>query len=169
MHAKQGSDTARMKLLGCALVFLCASMGNAQIQAPTEKKTALPMPTKETGNRMREGNTSSPARPVGARALKCELLDWKNEAPSPVLTVACPPEGVYAPLRIYFGFSWERLEEVPSNAGNIVAAPKTLTRVDFRQTEALIWLKVSENGERKLREQWVRFTSITKIGVSSEP
>ena len=169
MHAKLGSNTARMILLGCALVFLYASLGHAQIQGPTEKQAALPMPTKETGNHLRERNTSSPARSVGARALKCKLVDWKNEAPNPVLTFACPPESVYAPLRIYFVFSWERSEEMPINAGNIVAAPKSLTRVDFRQTEAMIWLKVSENGEKKLRDQWVRFTSITKIGVSFEP
>jgi hypothetical protein len=143
-------------------------LGSAQVQSPDGKKAALPMPTTNATIRTQEAGPPPPIHPADKSALKCELVEWVNEAPKPILTIACPPQDVYAPLRIYFGFSWERAEEVPPNAGQILVTPKTLTRVHFSSNQALIWLKVSEKGE-KPREQWVQFTAITRIGISSGP
>jgi hypothetical protein len=97
-------------------------------------------------------------------------VEWNDAPPKPTLTVVCPPEEVFAPLRLYLGLSWEQPEKhVADGAETIVAVPKSAVRVRFTPTEAQVRLRVFRSGGKKPQETWVRFDEICKIGFAVEP
>src|SRR3989442_3963268 len=44
-------------------------------------------------------------KPIDLPDIQCSVADWKNTAPKPVLTLLCPPQEVFAPLRVYLKLS----------------------------------------------------------------
>ena len=48
--------------------------------------------------------------------IKCSVVEWNNALPKPALTLLCPPEEIFAPLRVCIKLSWLKPEDVPNNA-----------------------------------------------------
>lgn len=117
----------------------------------------------------RDPARATPPSLATAGELKCAVVEWKADQPKPALTVACPPEDVFAPLRLYLGLSWEQAEERDPRAAMVVALPKTPVRVRFTPAEAQVRLKVLGPDGKKPREAWIPFGEITRIGFATEP
>lgn len=104
----------------------------------------------------RKGHSSADA-PV---EVKCAVVAWNVAPPKPVLTLVCPPEEVFAPLRVYFKLSWAASGDIPSNYLNILAAPKALTKLHWTRTELHVWLPIKGEGGGKVETKWVIFTEV---------
>ncbi|MCI0420965.1 MAG: hypothetical protein L0312_17325 [Acidobacteria bacterium] len=108
-----------------------------------------------------------PTKPADTR---CSVVDWKISSTTPALTLVCPPKEVFAPLRVYLHFSWEKEGDMPSNYLSIVALPGTQTkmRMSKRGEEVLVWLEVYEKGDGKPQAKWVSFNRLVGVGLLNE-
>ncbi len=98
------------------------------------------------------------------RPVDCSIVQWLNTATVPVLKMSCPPEQVFAPVHVYLEFSWETTDQTPADSQSYVALPKTPSRVLANDRGILVWLrKLDGHGE------WVRFTSIRRIALLTDP
>jgi hypothetical protein len=93
-----------------AIIF-CANPFPAILQAQSSPAAATQSPLHAfTGSTAKsESASASGARwpdPHGitdpTTDIKCAIVQWTAEPPRPALIVVCPPEDVFAPLRIYF-------------------------------------------------------------------
>lgn len=98
------------------------------------------------------------------RPVDCSIVQWQNTATVPVLKMSCPPEQVFAPVHVYIEFSWDTVNQTPADSQSYVALPKTPSRVLASDRGILVWLrKLDGHGE------WVRFTTIKRIALLTDP
>ncbi len=100
--------------------------------------------------------------------IQCSVVKWDSTAPKPTLTLLCPPEEVFSPLRVYIQLSWLKPEEVPDNVLHILASPKTHTKLRTSKKAAWVRLKVSANAEERPQEKWVSFTGLVNVALLTE-
>ncbi len=92
--------------------------------------------------------------------IKCSLLGWEAQSPTPTLTLVCPPKLVFAPLYVYFRLSWATPREVPRDLQSLMATPKVLTKVEPRRNSMRVWLKTQGTDDEKAGGRWVEFTRV---------
>jgi len=107
-------------------------------------------------------------KPKDLPDIQCSVVEWNSAPPKPALTLLCPPEEVFAPLRVYIKLSWLKPEDVPDNAVSIVASPKTHTKLRTSKKAAWVRLKVSGNPEEKPQEKWVSFNGLADVALLTE-
>ncbi len=110
-------------------------------------------------------------RPIKRAVAQCSVVAWNITLPKPTLMLLCPPEAVFAPLRVYVKFSWAREEDVPDNYLNIVAPSRTPTKMrtnERNEREVLVRLKIYEKGKGKPQAKWVSFNRLVGIALISE-
>lgn len=112
-------------------------------------------------------------RPTKRADTQCSVVAWNITLPKPTLMLVCPPEAVFAPLRVYVKFSWAREEDVPDNYLNIVAPSRTPTKFRTRtnernEREVLLRLKIYEKGKGKPQAKWVSFNSLVGMALVNE-
>ena len=107
-------------------------------------------------------------RPTKRADAQCSVVAWNITLPKPTLMLLCPPEAVFAPLRVYVKFSWARAEDVPDNYLNIMAPSRTPTKMRTNEREILVRLKIYEKGKGKPQAKWVSFNRLVGIALVSE-
>jgi hypothetical protein len=96
--------------------------------------------------------------------IKCAIVQWTVEPPRPALIVVCPPEEVFAPLRIYFKLSWKRDGDLPRNFQALMAQSKTQTKMHWTsQGDYHVLLQADQKNGRVSRPEWVHFTDLEGI------
>ncbi len=100
--------------------------------------------------------------------VKCAIVEWISAPPKPSLVVVCPPDEVFAPLRLYFKLSWKRDADVPGNF-QIVAEPKTMIKMHWNaQGDYQLLLRTERKNERNPRTEWVKFNDLVAVYIKSE-
>ncbi len=104
-----------------------------------------------------------PKTPDGKKhsEIKCSILGWETQSPSPMLTLVCPPKLVFAPLYVYFRLSWATPREVPRDLQSLLATPKFQTKVEPHRSSMRVWLKTEATDDEKAGGRWVEFTRVT--------
>lgn len=92
--------------------------------------------------------------------VKCAVVEWNITSPKPTMRLVCPPEEVFAPLRVYFDLSWAKREDVPTYYLSISAPPKTQTKMHWNSSEVHVWLKVYNESRGEAEEKWVSFSEV---------
>jgi hypothetical protein len=108
------------------------------------------------------------ARVSGDRThdLKCAVVEWNDGPHKPSLIVVCPPEEVFAPLRLYLRLSWKRDEDVPRDFQNLIAQPNTQTKINWtRQGDYRVLLKTERKSDGSGRPAWVDFNDLTGLYI----
>ena len=162
MHNVPGWLLIRNKRIWALLLVLAASVAVAQKGASDPggsqewAKLNDDVAPRATNQRMVIGSTRRP--------VDCSIVQWTNTPTVPVLKMSCPPEQVFAPVHVYLEFSWETTDQTPADSQSYVAIPKTPSRVLASDRGILVWLrKLDGHGE------WVRFTSIKRIALLTDP
>jgi len=93
----------------------------------------------------------------------CMIAQWNTGAPRPSLTVICPPESVFAPLRVLIKLSWMKPELAPTNPDTIPFRVGALTKIRTNKNAAQIWLLADQ--AHGSREQWVPFDAVGDIAL----
>jgi hypothetical protein len=110
-----------------------------------------------------EGPASNKARTAD---LKCAVVGWNDGPPRPSLIVVCPPEEVFAPLRLYFKLSWKRDEDVPRDFQTFLAQRNTQTKIYWtQQGDYHVLLKAEHKDGRSGRPEWVNFNNLDGVYI----
>jgi hypothetical protein len=100
--------------------------------------------------------------------VKCAIVDWITASPKPSLVIVCPPEEVFAPLRLYFKLSWMRDVDVPSDF-QIIAAPKALIKMHWTMRgDYQVLLQTERKNEHGPHTEWVNFNNLVGVFIKSE-
>jgi hypothetical protein len=102
-------------------------------------------------------------KPLDMQDIDCMVAEWRSTASRPVLTLICPPNSVFSPLRVLIKLSWMKPEDFPVSPEHILAPPGTPTKIRTNQTAAQIWLQVNEKG--KPRDTWIGFTAVVDVAL----
>jgi hypothetical protein len=102
-------------------------------------------------------------KPLDMQDIDCIVAEWRPTVPRPVLTLICPPNSVFSPLRVLIKFSWMKPEDFPVSPEHILAPPGTPTKIRTNKTAAQIWLQVNEKG--KPRDTWIGFTAVVDVAL----
>jgi len=152
---------------GALFLLLLAPMVTNFVRLGTRSPMSGPIVAAQERRDVTRGSSPSSSTRATPKPLKCSIVAWNPEKPRPVLKVLCPPEAVFAPLRIKLGFSWLSEKDIPDFVEKIVAPFGSLTQISVNSEEALVWLRVRQPG--KEREQWVRFNDVQSISLVTEP
>jgi hypothetical protein len=183
-HIHSGSLTMnahRHRLLSHLLfaaftIFLCAKLFAGALQAQSSS-SAVPPPLRALphDDTQPEGPASTRARWSGpdARAvadrtpdLKCSVVDWSAGPSKPSLVVVCPPEEVFAPLRLYLKLSWKHDEDVPHDFQTFVAQPNSETKINWTpQGDYHVLLKTERKNGRRGRPEWINFNDLAGVYI----
>ena len=100
--------------------------------------------------------------------VKCAIVEWITASPKPSLVVVCPPDEVFAPLRLYFKLSWKRDADVPGDF-QIIAAPKTMIKMHWNSKgDYQVLLQTERKNERGPHTEWVKFNDLVGVYIKSE-
>lgn len=94
-------------------------------------------------------------------------MEWNAGGTKPILSLVCPPEEVFAPLRVYFQVSWARAEHMPANRLEILAPPKAAARMHWTRTEFHVRLPVFEKNQKKPLAKWISFNELVAFYVQA--
>ena len=110
--------------------------------------------------------TGSPltVKPVDLPDVDCTVVQW-SETPKPVLTLLCPPQEVFAPLRIVIKLSWLKPEDAQVKLSSISVVPGALTKLHTSKTSATVWLSVKEEGKDQPQAKWVSFNGVADVAL----
>jgi hypothetical protein len=157
-------------------IFLCAKPFAGALQAQSAP-SAVPAPLRAFphNDTQPEGPTSTRARWPGpdARAvaertpdLKCAVVEWNDGPAKPSLVVVCPPEEVFAPLRLYLKLSWKHDEDVPRDFQAFIAQPNTQTKINWTQQGGYrVLLKTERKNGRRGGPEWVNFNDLAGVYI----
>jgi hypothetical protein len=96
--------------------------------------------------------------------MKCAVVEWNAAPPKPSLILVCPPDEVFAPLRVYFKLCWKRTEDIPDDFQHLIVPPKSLAK--FYWTSAYqyrVQLKTERKKGGSPRTEWVNFTDLSAV------
>ena len=145
------SVTARW---GCAcilfLVFLLAGPGSAQQPDWPSQERILPR------------NSA----PVAPQPMKCAITEWQPKDPKYALELTCPPEEVFAPLRLVLWLGWDS-DEIPTDLQNLMIAPGGLAKVQMLPKRVSVLLGIARDVRGRPGRRWVSF-NLVKVGVIVE-
>lgn len=158
MTAFQSASSALRAGLCLSLLLLGPFLGAMpppqKTAEPREQASALPATTGEPLT----------VKPVDRPDLACTIMEWDTSAAVPALKLLCPPDEVFAPLRVYLKLSWQRESELPPEHRHIVARAGTRTLLRTGKDAAMVRLEVvSENGAPK--RQWISFTGVVDVAL----
>jgi len=118
-----------------------------------------------------EGNLLPPTtgepltvKPVDMHDVDCVVAQWDLAGSKPVLTLICPPQAVFAPLRVLLKFSWMKSQDAPVDPKQILARAGALTKVRTNRNSVLIWLRVSDR-KGEAQESWVAFNAVVDVAM----
>jgi len=151
----QDRPTFPRALIVTFALCLCSAL-TALAQAPDQAT--------EEGNRL-PPTTGDPLtiKPVDMQDVDCMIAQWNAGASRPTLTVICPPESVFAPLRVLIKLSWMKPELAPIDPGKIPFRAGALTKIRTNKDSSQIWLlAVRAHGTR---EQWVPFDAVGDLAL----
>ncbi len=93
--------------------------------------------------------------------IKCSVLGWNAQLPSPALTLVCPPKLVFAPLYVYFRLTWASPGDAPRDLQSLVAAPRSQTKVEPLKNSMRVWLNTHGSDSENTGGKWVEFNRVS--------
>ncbi len=103
--------------------------------------------------------------PVDLPDIDCSIREWNAAPPKPLLTLLCPPEAVFAPLRVYLRLSWMKPEDVPTDVGRIIVQPTGWTKIRTNRTAVMVRLDVARETGQNPRPTWVSFNGVVDVAL----
>jgi hypothetical protein len=148
---------AGLLLLILLLIVIAAPLGG-QTRGPIDQEvSALP------------ATTGAPLTivPVDRPDIDCSIQEWNATGPKPYLKLLCPPEAVYAPVRVYLKLSWMKAEDVVKDIDRIIARRKQLTRIRSNQNVVMVRMEVSQ-GKDHPQVKWVDFNGVMDVALITD-
>ena len=106
--------------------------------------------------------------PVDRPDIDCSIHEWNPRRPKPLLTLLCPPEVVFAPLRVYLRLSWMKPDDVPVDVARIIARPRSSTKLRTNKSAVLVRLKVAPQTGQDTQTKWVGFNGVVDMALIAD-
>src|ERR1044071_2324179 len=84
-------------------------------------------------------------KPLDMQDIDCTVAQWAPASKRSVLTLICPPNTVFSPIRVLIKLSWMKPDDAPVCPERILAPVGTLTKIRTKNTLAEIWLPVEKD------------------------
>lgn len=104
-------------------------------------------------------------KPLDMEDIDCVVAEWQPAARLPVLTLICPPNAVFSPVRVLIKFSWLKLSDIPAHPDYILASAGTPTKIRTTKTAVQIWLPLDNKGKGDVRQSWVPFNAVVDVAL----
>ncbi len=160
VNIRTASKAARDLLIGMPCLWILCSSAQAQQRPPAEPSAQfLPSSLGEPFTVV----------PIDMPDVECQVLEWNEKLNSPIgptLTLLCPPEQVFAPLRVLIKLSWldQDKKGAPVDPEKILVMPGEKTRLRTRKDSAFVLLDVvGADGRRHKR--WIPFTGVADVAL----
>jgi hypothetical protein len=105
--------------------------------------------------------------PTDLPDVECQVLGWSTYGTTkPTLTLLCPPEQVFAPLRVLIKLSWleEGSKALPVDPGKFLIVPGEKTSLRTRKESAFVHLRMLD-AAGKPHHVWVSFTGVVDVAL----
>jgi hypothetical protein len=100
--------------------------------------------------------------------INCAVVKWEPDLPDPALTLVCPPEHVFTPVRVFLKVAGPKSQEIPKDLQRIVAAPHSPARIRPTPEALYVRLRVNDTGEETGKEAWIAFSSVLAFSLQGE-
>ncbi len=104
-------------------------------------------------------------KPLDMEDIDCVVAEWQPVARMPVLTLICPPNAVFSPMRVLIKFSWLKLSDIPAQPNYILASVGTSTKIRTTKSAVQIWLPLVNEGKGDARQSWVSFNAVVDVAL----
>jgi hypothetical protein len=144
---------------GVLLLVLMMAPLDGQIPGTAEREvTSLP------------ATTGAPLTivPLDGPDIDCSIQEWNGIRPKPYLKLLCPPETVYAPVRIYLKLSWLKPDDMPKDVENIIARAKQSTRIRSSESTVMVRMEVSAGKGQNPQVKWVNFSGVVDVALLTD-
>ena len=170
MNAYRNRVLSNLFLAALAIV-LCAKPFASALQAQsTRAGSPVPFhafpdyPTQPTGSASPGASWPDPSIvDRRSRDIKCSVVQWTSELPRPAIVLACPPEEVFAPLRLLFKLSWRKDADVPVNVQALLVHPKIETKMHWTHRGDYQVLLQAERKNGRSEREWVHFNDLIAV------
>lgn len=151
----------RLLLMGLIVIFSCLAAG-LPILSQSQSSDQM-------GGSLLPAGTEEPFTlvPLDMHDVDCVVAQWRPTPSKPILTLICPPNTVFAPLRVLIRLSWMKPEEVPVKPEHIQAPVGAQTKIRTNKTAAQVLLQLDENGDHKYRNAWIGFNAVVDVALLS--
>jgi hypothetical protein len=96
----------------------------------------------------------------------CQVVEWNVRGePLPQLTLACPPEGIFTPVRVYFVLSWGEKKDLPKDWAQVSDAQGYEARMRQGRKGIEVELKIYDKQKKERQRQWVLFTHLVRQAI----
>jgi len=106
-------------------------------------------------------------KPLDMQDIDCIVAEWRSTAARPVLTLICPPNKVFSPMRVLIKLAWMKPEDAPDSPEHILAPAGIPTKIRTNRTAVEIWLPVMRNREGDARGTWIAFNAVVDLALLS--
>ncbi len=106
--------------------------------------------------------------PAPAHPLKCAVMAWEQTGDKPSLTLICPPEDVYSPIRLVLKLSWKEVKEIPDGLRDLELFPGDIAKVKLSSKAAVALLRIRADVRGRPGHKWVKFNELLQVGIVVE-
>ena len=103
--------------------------------------------------------------PIDMEDIDCVVAEWQPAARMPVLTLICPPNVVFSPIRVLIKFSWMKLSDIPARPDHILASSGMPTKIRTTKAAVQIWLPVDIKAKGEGRQSWIPFNAVVDVAL----
>jgi hypothetical protein len=146
----------RGALLLAALMVGCLVLSSSTVAQQSEQREGSLLPA-TTGDPLT-------VKPTDLPDVSCTVARWDKSGSKPVLTLLCPPQAIFAPLRVYVKLSWMQPRNVPHNYQEIIAPANAATKIRTTKISAWVWLGMKEPN-RELHYDWIPFDGVVDVAL----
>jgi hypothetical protein len=100
--------------------------------------------------------------------IDCSIEEWNATRPQPYLKLLCPPEGVYAPVRVYLKLSWLGPEDIGKDVDKIITRPRQLTRLRSNNNVVMVRMEISQGEGQHPQVKWVAFNGLVDLALITD-
>ena len=104
-------------------------------------------------------------KPLDMEDIDCTVAQWAPASKRSVLTLICPPNTVFSPIRVLIKLSWMKPGDAPISPERILAPVGTVTKIRTKNTLAEIWLPVEKDRKDTSRQSWVGFNAVVDVAL----
>jgi hypothetical protein len=105
-------------------------------------------------------------KPFQPSTISCQVIAWDLESkPFPQLTLACPPEGTYTPIRIYLVLSWANKGDLPEGWSRITESAKYRAKARQARGGIEVQLQCRDTRGKKSQREWILFTRMVRQAI----
>jgi hypothetical protein len=104
-------------------------------------------------------------KPLDMQDIDCTVAQWAPASKRSVLTLICPPNTVFSPIRVLIKLSWMKPDDAPVSPERILAPVGTLTKIRTKNTLAEIWLPVEKDRKDTPQQSWVGFNAVVDVAL----